>query len=172
MHRAVEAQRHGTIGGERRRGGQKRLRQALRACAPPRLSSLTYLRSHSPDCQSGKRDPLPGLPPLRTVLESFPSYGSSLDKPFLGAGISALAICFRRLNTSFEVSVRLTSGIAPPPLVGFQNYQSCSVLAIQDPVHVSLSNLLLAGLSFLHPPIPFVPGASLRLPCPMFWADG
>ena len=42
----------------------------------------------------GKRVMLPPLPPLRTVRESFPSYGSSPDKPFLRAGISALAIHF------------------------------------------------------------------------------
>ena len=36
---------------------------------------------------SGKSDPLPGHPPLRTVLASFPAHGSSLDKPFLGASI-------------------------------------------------------------------------------------
>jgi hypothetical protein len=39
---------------------------------------------------SGKSDPLPGHPPLRTVLASFPAHGSSLDKPLLGASIIAV----------------------------------------------------------------------------------
>jgi hypothetical protein len=68
-------------------------------------------------CLPGKRDPLPGLPPLRTVLESFPSYGSSLDKPPLGAGISTLSIQLLQIeHLLFEVSVRLTSFRS---LVGF-----------------------------------------------------
>jgi hypothetical protein len=73
---------------------------------------------------SGKRDPLPGLPPLRTVLASFPAHGSSLDMPPSGAGISTLAIIRSELGPPLmiiQVSVQLTFSITTSVFSWFQN---------------------------------------------------
>ncbi len=50
---------------------------------------------------SGKEDALLQPPPLRTVRESFPSYGSSLSKPH----------CWSRLHNFHTKAMNLTMAI-------------------------------------------------------------